>query len=272
MNKTSFFTDLNEVLDGQPAQLVVTFKENGQCVASFLPTRSGSVGGKFKPLNLNGPVKDFDEQFLQEIHSAVAIVKTGSIAQNKNEFVEAVGAEAPAVKKTDKKPTESKEKILGNLPEGVTQEQADKVHKLKGQAKGMKFIAEKTGLTEALINEVLACKVKANTKQLDIEEEAAKVPVKVSHKPEDLANFKKILTNQLHDAEDVLVLAPRKLERELPEEQKIELQGDITRARSTVENCKDKLKQIEAGTFGTRKEQTELVPVEELLTQLNPKA
>lgn len=281
MTKTNFFTELNDVLQGTPCILTIT-PRNGKLVVSFLPREINDAKSTLKPLNMTGTTDEFDEGFLDSIDVAVKVAAEKGLIDNKAIQGWAENQASPKATKKEnkaesKEASEKEEKATEGEP---TPEKHDMVLKLKKQKKSIAFIVEKTGLDEELVKEIIAnnplkkeepSSPKGELKQLSIPE-AEEGPKKVQHTPEDLERFKTILTNQLHDAEDTELLATRKKERTTDEGQIAELTGDINRAKSTIANCKVQLEAIEAGTYGTRKDQTELVPADEIIKTLTSKS
>lgn len=274
--KTEFFTQLAQVLDGCPCTFAITPKD-GKLTVSFVPRDINDTKSNLKPLNMVGEPSEFDEGFLKAIHEAIDIAAQTGLVKNWGEYRN--GAEAAGGKKV-KTATPTPATTTGTRKtitiDEITQEQVDQVKKMKEQKKSFKQIAEKVGITEEQAKAIHEGKLKAgktvqkNT-QMEINQLLVEEPKKVSHTPEALQRFKTIITNQQHDAEDVELLAGRQKERTSDEEQKIRLTGEINNAKSTIANCKLQLEAIEAGTFGTKDDQTVLIPEAELIESLTKK-
>lgn len=273
MSKTDFFTELHKAMQGHCTRMVLTVSHDA-ILASVLPSGNDSL----LPLTISGKPEDFDEGFMDQVTKAMSAIKTSGLKSDETEFLKQLEGNPKRTPKSEPKQEEEKpEPVKKTITiDDPTSEQIEKVKKLKAQKKSISFIAEKSGLTEDQVKETLGMKPmkpKTEPKQLDLVEEAEKAPEpqKVSHTPEDLAKFKQLITNKLHDAEDVIMLADRKRERSSDQSVKDQMLADINTNKSIEQNCRWQLEEIEKGTFGTRKDQTELIPVEELLQHINAK-
>lgn len=263
MTKTNFFTELHATLEGAGASMSITPKGDTMTV-TFMPRSSKNL----QPLTLTGNPDEFDEGFFENITRTLNTVREKGLIANHEEVEDSVekagGKKAATAKKDDKKSSTTPKaapKPVDKKYQGLVKRSTPELTKLIAAEDTPEEVKTEV---QGIIDRRSGGKGKEHQR---LEIEVPEKP-KLKHADSDMANFKRIITNQLHDAKDIIDLAPKKLERDLDEEQRTVIQQDLDKAKLRYADCEIHLKAIEAGTFGTQDNQTALVPVEVILTQL----